>query len=124
LKIRKEYLDWNGCFETSWLKFRFSGDCRGWPDGKTSSIEYTVARFPIAASDKSLIMGGQELIKLVAGKQYGQILKVQIIGPRAMYLITEFVLAIGMESLLDELAAHHSCPSHSERGGKGGGVGD
>jgi dihydrolipoamide dehydrogenase len=78
-------------------------------------LEYTVGRFPLAANGKSLIMGGQGLIKLIAGKQYGEILGVQMIGPRATDLIAECALAIGMEATLDEFVATiHAHPTVSE----------
>jgi dihydrolipoamide dehydrogenase len=78
-------------------------------------IEYTVGRFPLAANGKSLIMGSQGLIKLIAGKQYGEILGVQMIGPRATDLIAECALAIGMEATLDEFGATiHAHPTVSE----------
>jgi dihydrolipoamide dehydrogenase len=78
-------------------------------------VEYTVGRFPLAANGKSLIMGSQGLIKLVAGKQYGEILGVQIIGPRATDLIAECALAIGMEATIDEIAVTiHAHPTVSE----------
>jgi dihydrolipoamide dehydrogenase len=78
-------------------------------------IECTVGRFPLAANGKSLIMGGQGLIKLVADKQYGEILGAQIIGPRATDLIAECALAIGMEATLDEFVATiHAHPTVSE----------
>jgi dihydrolipoamide dehydrogenase len=78
-------------------------------------LEYTVGRFPLTANGKSLIMGSQGLIKLVAGKKYGEILGVQIIGPRATDLIAECALAIGMEATWDEIAATiHAHPTVSE----------
>jgi dihydrolipoamide dehydrogenase len=78
-------------------------------------LEYTVGRFPLAANGKSLIMGGLGLIKLIAGKQYGEILGVQIIGLRATDLIAECALAIRMEATLDEFAATiHAHPTVSE----------
>jgi dihydrolipoamide dehydrogenase len=78
-------------------------------------IEYTVGRFPLAANGKSLIMGGRGLIKLIAGKQYGEILGVQMIGLRATDLIAECALAIGMEATLDEFVATiHAHPTVSE----------
>jgi dihydrolipoamide dehydrogenase len=78
-------------------------------------LEYTVGRFPLAANGKSLIMGSQGLIKLVADKQYGEILGVQIIGPHATDLIAECALAVGMEATIDEIAATiHAHPTVSE----------
>lgn len=79
---------------------------------KQQGLEYTVGRFPLMANGKSLIMGSHGLIKLAADKQYGEILGVQIIGPRATDLIAECALAIGMEATIDEIVAaihvHHT----------------
>jgi dihydrolipoamide dehydrogenase len=78
-------------------------------------LEYIVGRFPLGANGKTVIMGGQGLIKLVAGKQDGEIFGAQIIGPRATDLIAECALAIGMEATLDEfIATIHAHPTVSE----------
>jgi dihydrolipoamide dehydrogenase len=78
-------------------------------------IEYTVGRFSLTANGKSLIIGKQGLIKMVVGKQYGELLGAQIIGPRATDLIAECALAIGMEATIDEISAViHAHPTVSE----------
>lgn len=70
---------------------------------KEQELEYTVGRFPLAANGKSLIMGGDGLIKIIAGKNYGEILGIHMVGPRATDLIAEGSLAVGTESTLDEI---------------------
>ena len=59
--------------------------------------------------------GGEGLVKIIAGREYGEVLGMHIIGPRATDLICEGALAIGSELTLDELAATiHSHPTVTE----------
>ena len=58
----------------------------------------------MSANGKALILnGGEGLVKIIAGKKYGEILGMHIIGPRATDLISEGALAIGCECTLDEI---------------------
>lgn len=78
-------------------------------------VEYVTGRFPLMANGKSLIMGGEGMVKIIAGKKYGEILGVHMVGPRATDLITEGALAIGTESTLDEIIATiHAHPTVGE----------
>ena len=83
---------------------------------KSRGIEYTVGRFPMSANGKALILnGGEGLVKIIADKEYGEILGVHIIGPRATDLISEGALAIRLEATVDELiSAIHSHPTVTE----------
>ena len=83
---------------------------------KAQGIDYKVGRFPMAANGKALILnGGEGTVKILAGKQYGEILGMHIIGPRATDLIAEGALAIAGEMTLDELIATiHSHPTVTE----------
>jgi dihydrolipoamide dehydrogenase len=78
--------------------------------------EVKVSRFPFHAVGKAALTedtGG--MIKIVAGKKYGEILGVHIIGPHATELIAEAVLAIEMELTVEELAhIIHPHPTLSE----------
>ncbi len=80
------------------------------------NIPYKVGRFPMSANGKALIVnGGEGLVKIVAGKKYGEILGLQIAGPRAGDLIAEGALAIRVEATLDELITTiHSHPTVTE----------
>lgn len=70
---------------------------------KSKGIEYLVGNFPLGANGKSLIMnGGEGMIKFIIGREYGEVLGVHIVGPRATDLIGECSLAIGMEATVDE----------------------
>ncbi|MBQ7736923.1 MAG: dihydrolipoyl dehydrogenase [Oscillospiraceae bacterium] len=83
---------------------------------KAKGLEYKVGKFPMAANGKALIInGGEGLVKIIAGKEYGEILGMHIIGPRATDLIAEGALAIGEEMTLDEIIATiHSHPTVTE----------
>lgn len=78
---------------------------------KELGIEYKVGKFPMSANGKALILnGGEGLVKIIVGKEYGEILGMHIIGPRATDLICEGALAIGSELTLDEII--HTIHSH------------
>ena len=83
---------------------------------KAAGIDYVVGKFPMSANGKALILnGGEGLVKIIAGKEYGEVLGMHIIGPRATDLICEGALAIGSELTLDELVATiHSHPTVTE----------
>ena len=82
---------------------------------KEKKLDVVVGKFPLAANGKTLIMGGEGMVKVISGKQYGEILGVHIIGPRATDMIAECALAIGMEATLDELIdTIHAHPTVSE----------
>ena len=83
---------------------------------KARGVEYKVGKFPMSANGKALIInGGEGLVKIIAGKEYGEILGMHIIGPRATDLIAEGALAIGEEMTLDEIInTIHSHPTVTE----------
>ncbi len=83
---------------------------------KAKGLEYVVGRFPLAANGKALIMGGGGgMVKIIAGKKYGEVLGLHMVGPRATDLVTEGALAIGCEATLDELIATiHAHPTIGE----------
>ena len=83
---------------------------------KAQGLEYKVGKFPMAANGKALILnGGEGIVKIIAGKEYGEVLGMHIIGPRATDLICEGALAIEGEMTLDEIIATiHSHPTVTE----------
>lgn len=83
---------------------------------KAMGIDYKVGKFPMAANGKALILnGGEGLVKIIAGAEYGEVLGMHIIGPRATDLICEGALAIAGEMTLDELISTiHSHPTVTE----------
>ena len=85
-------------------------------EAKAKGIDYIVGKFPMNANGKALILnGGEGLVKIIAGREFGEILGMHIIGPRSTDLIAEGALAIGGEMTLDELIATiHSHPTVTE----------
>ncbi len=83
---------------------------------KAKGISYKVGKFPMSANGKALILnGGEGLVKIIAGTEFGEILGMHIIGPRATDLIAEGALAIGEEMTLDEIISTiHSHPTVTE----------
>lgn len=83
---------------------------------RARGIDCKVGKFPLSANGKSLILsGGEGLVKIVAGREYGEILGMHIIGPRATDPISEGALAIGGELTLEELISTiHSHPTVTE----------
>lgn len=80
--------------------------------------EVVTGKFPFAALGRARTFGDTEgFVKIVAGKQHGEVLGVHIIGPSASDLITEGALAITLEATLDELAETiHAHPTLGEIG--------
>lgn len=72
--------------------------------------------FSFAASGKARILGSDAgFVKFVADKKYDQLLGVHIVGPRATELIAEAVVALQLESTVEELChAIHPHPTLSE----------
>lgn len=83
---------------------------------KQSGRAVKVGRFPLSGNGKALIENnGKGMIKIIAGAQYGEILGVQILGPRATDLIAEAALAIRLEATVEELITTiHAHPTVSE----------
>jgi len=75
-----------------------------------------VGRFPFAASGMATIMGQRTgMVKTIAEEQYGQILGVHIIGPRAADLIAEAATAMKLEVTPEDIKAiMHGHPTLSE----------
>lgn len=76
------------------------------------------ANFPFAALGRARTFGDTEgFVKIVAGREHGEVLGAHIIGPSASDLITEATLAITLEATLDELAdTIHAHPTLGEIG--------
>ena len=83
---------------------------------KAQGLDYKVGKFPMGANGKALILnGGEGIVKIIAGREFGEILGMHIIGPRATDLIAEGALAIGEEMTLDEIISTiHSHPTVTE----------
>ncbi len=83
---------------------------------KEQGIEYTTGVFPLAANGKSLIMNnGVGAIKLMFGKEYGQLIGAHILGPNATEIIEEMAVALGMEMTEGEIIGTiHGHPTVNE----------
>jgi len=82
---------------------------------KEQGVEYIVGKFPLSGNGRSLIMGGDGMVKFIAGKEYKEILGAHILGPRATDLIAECALAIQLEATIDEvIATIHAHPTVAE----------
>lgn len=82
---------------------------------KSQGVDYIVGKFPLAANGRSMIMGEDGMIKIIAGKKYKEVLGAHILGPRATDLIGELAFAIGMEATIDEvIATIHAHPTVAE----------
>ena len=54
---------------------------------KAAGIAYKVGRFPFAANGKALILnGGEGVVKIIAGEEFGAVLGIHIIGPQPILL--------------------------------------
>jgi dihydrolipoamide dehydrogenase len=79
-------------------------------------LDYTVGKFPFQASGRALAAGEPEgFVKLIYGKEFGELLGAHIIGAEATELIAEMGLAITMEATATELEhTLHAHPTLSE----------
>ena len=71
---------------------------------KAAGYDVKVGKFPFSASGKARIMGqAVGMVKIVADKQYDQVLGVHIVGPKATELISEAALGLHLETTVEEL---------------------
>ena len=79
---------------------------------KEMGYDVKIGKFPFSANGKARVLGQNQFgfVKLVAEKQYGEILGIHMIGPRVTELISEGGLALSHEatgeSLLHTIHAH------------------
>ena len=75
-----------------------------------------LGKFPFAANGMAAILGERRgLVKIITEQEYGQILGVHIIGPRATSLIPEATLAMKLEVTPEEIVGTmHAHPTLSE----------
>ena len=87
---------------------------------RAKGYDVKIGTFPFAANGKARIMGSDGgFIKIVADKKHDELLGVHIIGPKATELISEAVLALELESTVEELFhAMHPHPTLAEAMGE------
>ncbi|HYL60145.1 MAG TPA: dihydrolipoyl dehydrogenase, partial [Candidatus Acidoferrales bacterium] len=85
-------------------------------DAKARGIEVKVGKFPNRALGKAVAIGEPEgFVKIVATKQYGEVIGCQIIGHGATDLIAEVVLGKTLETTTAEIGKSvHPHPTMSE----------
>ncbi|MBV4446368.1 dihydrolipoyl dehydrogenase [Clostridium tyrobutyricum] len=83
---------------------------------KEKGIDYKVGKFPLSANGKSMIMNETDgVVKIIASKEYDEVLGIHIFGPRATDLITEAALALRLEATVDEIVTTiHAHPTVGE----------
>lgn len=82
---------------------------------KGEGLDYTVARFPLSASGRALIVGETTgLVKLICERESHRVLGMHIMGPQASDLIAEGTLAVQMGATARDIAqtihAHPTLP--------------
>ena len=83
---------------------------------KEEGIDYKVGKFPYQALGKAQASGETEgFVKLLFGKEHGEVLGAHIIGENATDLIAEMGLAVTMEATIDDVhATIHAHPTLAE----------
>lgn len=83
---------------------------------KKQGISYRVGKFPFAASGRARAANEKDgFVKVLSSPQYGEILGVHIIGPRAADLISSGTLGIHHESTDEHMAsAIYAHPTYAE----------
>lgn len=87
---------------------------------KEKGYDVRVGSFPFRALARARMAGETDgFVKIVADKQYDEVLGVHIIGPRATELIAEAVVALRLECTVEELVQTiHAHPTMSEAVGE------
>ena len=85
-------------------------------EAKNSGKPISVGKFSLRGNGKALTLGEADgFIKIIASKEYNEILGFHMYGPQATELLAEATLAMSMEATLEDVeAAIHSHPSISE----------
>ncbi len=83
---------------------------------KQQGYDVQVGSFNLSGNGKTLIAnGGKGIMKFVTDKKYGQVLGVQMYGPRVTDIISEAALAIRLEATVEEIISTiHPHPTISE----------
>jgi len=71
---------------------------------KEKGLQVTVGRFPFTTNGRALATGGSEgFVKVIAEKEFGQVVGVHILGDHATDLIGGSTLALALEATTEEL---------------------
>lgn len=79
-------------------------------------IEYKVGNFPLSVNGKAMIEGQTEgFVKILTETKYGEVMGVHIVAAQATDMIAEAVMAIKLESTIEDVArVVHAHPTISE----------
>lgn len=85
-------------------------------EARAQNYDVMTGKFPFRPLGRALAINEQEgMVKVVAERKYGELLGVHIVGPHATEMIHEGVMAIKLESTIEELmTAIHAHPTLSE----------
>ena len=85
-------------------------------EAKEQGYDVRVGTFPFGVLGRAKMAGETEgFVKIVADKQYDEVLGVHMIGPRSTELVAEAVLALRLECTVEELIRTiHAHPTFSE----------
>lgn len=85
-------------------------------EAKKQGYQLQIGRFSFAANGMATILGHRVgMVKIISEKKYGQILGIHIIGPQAVNLLPEAVMAMNMELTPEEIGqTMHAHPTLSE----------
>ena len=83
---------------------------------KQKGIEYKVGKFPLSVNGKAMIEGETEgFVKILSETKYGEVMGVHIVAPDATDMIAEAVMAMSLESTVEDVAqVVHAHPTVSE----------
>jgi dihydrolipoamide dehydrogenase len=83
---------------------------------RAQQLDYVVGRFPFSASGRARTSGETDgLVKIIRGKQYGEILGAHVVGAHATELIHELAVARANEYTVEEIElAIHAHPTLAE----------
>ncbi len=83
---------------------------------KEKNIEYKVGKFPLSVNGKAMIEGNTDgFVKVLSETRYGEVVGVHIVAANATDMIAEAVMAMELESTVDDVArVVHAHPTISE----------
>jgi len=83
---------------------------------KEKGYEYKIGKFPFSAAGKAVAVNHSEgFVKVIVGKEHGEILGAHIIGADATELIAEYGLGMSLEATWEEIhGTIHAHPTMSE----------
>ena len=89
-------------------------------DARRRGIDVRIGTFPFNVLGRAKIAGETDgFVKIVASKQYDEVLGIHMIGPRATELVAEATLALRLEATVEELIRTiHAHPTMAEAVGE------